>query len=143
MRPILEVMKNEKITKMQKMKSLYLRMLSMVMLLSCTIGLSQTISAQATLTTSEVQLQVDRDYADEKIALIEAEVESVRNDAQMDEPEKKVRILLLGKAGELVEQGILIEDSWDIAYRILSEQIRSRYPNIPLKDYITEYKNKF
>lgn len=125
------------------MKSLYLKMLSMVVLFSCTIGLSQTISAQATLTTSEVQLQVDRDYVDEKIALIEDEIESVRNDAQMDEPEKKVRVLLLGKAGELVEQGILIEDSWDIAYRILSEQIRSRYPNIPLKDYITEYKNTF
>ncbi|NBB88570.1 MAG: hypothetical protein GVX96_02125 [Bacteroidetes bacterium] len=136
-------MKNEKITKMRKMKSLYLKMLSMVMLLSCTIGLSQSSIAQATLTTSEVQLQVDRDYVDEKIALLEDEIQFVRNNSQMDDAEKKVRIKILEKAGELVEQGVLIEDSWNIAYRILSEKIRSRYPNIPLKDYINEYKNKF
>lgn len=125
------------------MKSLYLQMLSMFILLSCTVGLSQSSTAQATLTTSEVQLQVDRDYVDEKIALLDEEIQSVRNDSQMDDAEKKVRIKILKQAGELVEQGVLIEDSWNIAYRILSEEIRSRYPNMPVKDYITEYKNKF
>jgi hypothetical protein len=104
---------------------------------------SHTSNAQAALTTSEVQIQVDRDYVDEYVDQIELEMDVVRNDNQMDADEKTVRLKLLYQGIDLLEQGVLIEDVWNIAYRILVDRVQSKFPNMPLKSFVTEYKNQF
>lgn len=118
-------------------------MLPMIAGLLCLLTLSQTSMAQATLTSAEVQLQVDRDYVDDHVAQIKMEMDAVRNDNQLDADEKTVRLKLLYQGVELLEQGVLIEDAWDIAYRILVDRIQSGFPDMPLKTFVTEYKDQF
>lgn len=111
--------------------------------LFCFLAMSQNSIAQATLSNSEVQLQVDQNYVDDKVAQIEIEMHSVRNDSQLDSDEKSVRLKLLQKGIDLLEQGVLIEDVWDIAYRILVDQVQSRFSDMPLKTFVIEYKDQF
>jgi hypothetical protein len=136
-------MKDLKHVKMRNEKPLLFKMLPMMVGLFCLLTLSQTSMAQATLTSAEVQLQVDRDYVDDHVAQIEMEMDAVRNDNQLDADEKTVRLKLLYQGVELLEQGVLIEDAWDIAYRILVDRIQSGFPDMPLKTFVTEYKDQF
>lgn len=136
-------MKDLKHVKMRNEKPLLFKMLPMMAGLLCLLTLSQTSMAQATLTSAEVQLQVDRDYVDDHVAQIKMEMDAVRNDNQLDADEKTVRLKLLYQGVELLEQGVLIEDAWDIAYRILVDRIQSGFPDMPLKTFVTEYKDQF
>jgi len=138
-------MKDLKHGKMKNKNPLRSKMLPIFLGLFCLLAVSQIGLAQqkATLTTSAVVLPIDDNYVDEKQNLLEAEMLAVRNDNQMDDNEKQVRLKLLAKAGELIGQGVLIEDSWNIAYRILVDRVQSRFPNIPFKSYVAEYKDKF
>lgn len=125
------------------MKLLQVKLLSMFMVASFMLVLSQVGFAQATATLSGVQAQIDSDYVEDMQELLEIEIQEVRGDAQMDDDEKIVRVKLLERAGDYVGNGVLIEDTWEIAYNALREIVQTKYPNIPLKDYVTEYKNKF
>ncbi len=136
-------MKDLKHVKMRNEKPLLFKMLPMMVGLFCLLTLSQTSMAQSTLTSAEVQMQVDRDYVDDHVAQIEMEMDAVRNDNQLDANEKTVRLKLLYQGIELLEQGVLIEDAWDIAYRILVDRIQSGFPDMPLKTFVTEYKDQF
>lgn len=136
-------MKHEKDRKMRKLKLLQVKLLSMMMVMGLLLGLAQTSSAQATATLSGIQAQIDDNYVADKQDLLETEIQEVRNDSQMGEEEKIVRVKLLSRVSEYVGHGMLIENTWDIAYSALRETVQSTYPNIPLKDYVTEYKNQF
>jgi len=107
------------------------------------LGLAQTSLAQATATISGLQAQIDDSYVEDKQELLEIEIEEVRTDSQMGDDEKIVRVKLLTRASEYVGHGFLIEDTWDIAYNSLRDIVQSNFPDIPLKSYVTEYKNKF
>ena len=128
---------------MRNKKQMLFKWLPMMLGLFSFLLVSQTSNAQAALTTSEVQIQVDRDYVDEYVDQIEREMDAVRNDNQMDADEQKVRLKLLQQGIDLLEQGILIEDAWDIAYRILVDRVQSGFPDMPLKSFVTEYKDQF
>lgn len=136
-------MKDLKHEKMRNKKQMLFKWLPMMVGLFSFLLVSHTSNAQAALTTSEVQIQVDRDYVDEYVDQIELEMDVVRNDNQMDADEKTVRLKLLYQGIDLLEQGVLIEDVWNIAYRILVDRVQSKFPNMPLKSFVTEYKNQF
>lgn len=136
-------MKDLKHEKMRNEKPLLFKMLPMMVGLFFLLNLSQTSMAQATLTSAEVQLQVDRDYVDDFVAQIEIEMNSIRNDSQLDSDEKTVRLKLLQKGKDLLNQGVLIENAWDIAYRILVDHVQSRFSDMPLKNFVIEYKDQF
>jgi len=128
---------------MRKMKLLQVKLLSMMMVVGFMLGLAQTSLAQATATISGLQAQIDDSYVEDKQELLEIEIEEVRTDSQMGDDEKIVRVKLLTRASEYVGHGFLIEDTWDIAYNSLRDIVQSNFPDIPLKSYVTEYKNKF
>jgi hypothetical protein len=136
-------MKDLKHENMRNKKQMLFKWLPMMLGLFSFLLVSQTSNAQAALTTSEVQIQVDRDYVDEYVDQIEREMDAVRNDNQMDADEQKVRLKLLQQGIDLLEQGILIEDAWDIAYRIFVDRVQSGFPDMPLKSFVTEYKDQF
>jgi len=125
------------------MKLLQVKLLSMMMVVGFMLGLAQTSLAQATATISGLQAQIDDSYVEDKQELLEIEIEEVRTDSQMGDDEKIVRVKLLTRASEYVGHGFLIEDTWDIAYNSLRDIVQSNFPDIPLKSYVTEYKNKF
>src|SRR6056297_136581 len=136
-------MKDLKQVKMRNKKNMPFKWLSLLVGFFCFFAVSQNSIAQARLSNSEVQLQVDQNYVDDKVAQIEIEMHSVRNDSQLDSDEKSVRLKLLQKGIDLLEQGVLIEDVWDIAYRILVDQVQSRFSDMPLKTFVIEYKDQF
>jgi len=117
-----------------------IRLLIMITFTMCYWGFS---SIHAQVSTSEVVLQVDRDYADQFEAEVLVEIQEIENDQNMDADEKKVRMKLLISAVEFVQQGVLIEKAFNVSYRKLVHRTNNHFPNMPIKEFVEEYKNQF
>ncbi len=100
------------------------------------------IHAQTASIAEQVN-SVDRDYAEQFEAEANLEIQSVRNDANMDQDEKTVRIKLLMSAVENVENGFLIEAAFDTSYKTLLSKVNQHAPDVDLKNILLEYKNQF
>lgn len=117
-----------------------IRLLIMITFTMCYWGFS-AINAQ--VSTSEVVLQVDRDYADQFEAEVMTEIQDIENDPNMDADEKKARKKLLISAVDYVLQGVLIDKAFDVSYRKLVHRANNHFPNMPIKEFVEEYKNQF
>jgi len=98
---------------------------------------SQSVSPDAYVPT------VDRDYADQFKSQVESEIQNVRSDNSLDPKERDVRIKLLSQSVSNVYDGVLIEDSFTLAFKQLKDKFRSYAPNVNVKSIIREYQNQF
>jgi archaellum component FlaF (FlaF/FlaG flagellin family) len=96
-----------------------------------------------TASIAEQVNSVDRDYAEQFETEANLEIQSVRNDSNLDQDEKTVRIKLLMSAVENVDNGLLIEEAFDTSYNMLLPKVNQHAPNVDLKNILLEYKNQF
>ncbi len=105
------------------------------------LGVNTSYSQNAS--PDEYVPNVDRNYVDQFEAQVNVEIQDVRNDANLSNEEKTVRVKLLTKAVSNVNNGMLIERALDVAYNQISDQAQQFAPDVNLKTIVSEYRNQF